>query len=257
LAPFNEPMTTLAYLAAVTPLELVTGVLVLPQRSTAVVAKDAAQIDLLSGGKLRLGVSIGWNRAEFAALGADFATRGRRFVEQVELLRRYWSDELVFFDGEFHQAHGVALAPRPVQQPIPLWFGGASPEHGSPKPRLLDRIARLADGWYLDAGVEPTATTAAAVDELHRLRSRHGRSGDAFGIDARINLARVSCEDVAEVAVRWRDLGVTHLTIDTRNAERAGWPASTTGANPLECVAETLRRAAAVEAKREEGHGQP
>ena len=100
--PFNEPLVTLGYLAAVCPLELMTGVMVLPQRNTAIVAKQAAQIDLLTNGKLRLGISVGWNQAEFAALGADYATRGKRFTEQVELLRRYWTEELVFFDGEPH-----------------------------------------------------------------------------------------------------------------------------------------------------------
>ena len=125
---FHEPLVMFGYLAAVTTtLELVTGVIILPQRQTALVAKQAAEIDLLSGGRLRFGVGIGWNAVEYEALGEDFGNRGRRSEEQVELLRLLWTQRSVTFDGRYHQVTGAGIAPMPVQRPIPLWIGGRLP----------------------------------------------------------------------------------------------------------------------------------
>jgi alkanesulfonate monooxygenase SsuD/methylene tetrahydromethanopterin reductase-like flavin-dependent oxidoreductase (luciferase family) len=120
-------MVLYGYLAAVTSMELVTGIIILPQRQTALVAKQATEVDLLTGGKFRLGVGIGWNRVEYQALGQDFSTRGRRLEEQITLLRRLWTEQTVTFHGTFDQITGAGLAPMPVQRPIPVWIGAHSP----------------------------------------------------------------------------------------------------------------------------------
>jgi probable F420-dependent oxidoreductase len=138
---FHEPMVLYGYLAAVTSMELVTGILILPQRQTVLMAKQAAEVDLLTGGKFRLGVGIGWNRVEYQALGQDFSTRGRRLEEQITLLRRLWTEQTVTFSGASDQVTGPGLAPMPVQRPIPVWVGAHSP-------RAYRRAGRLADGWF-------------------------------------------------------------------------------------------------------------
>lgn len=123
---FHEPLVMFGYLAAVTTsLELVTGIVILPQRQTVLVAKQAAEVDLLSVGRLRLGVGVGWNPVEYEALGEDFHTRGARSEEQVELMRMLWTQEPVTYQGKFHRVTGAGLAPLPIQRPIPVWFGSA------------------------------------------------------------------------------------------------------------------------------------
>src|SRR5436309_3256591 len=137
---FHEPFVLFGYLAAVTALELVTGIIILPQRQTALVAKQAAEVDVLAQGRFRMGIGLGWNKVEYDALGADFHTRGRRLDEQVALLRRLWTERSVTFEGTFDRVTGAGISPMPVQQPIPLWFGAASE-------RAYERVGRLADGW--------------------------------------------------------------------------------------------------------------
>ncbi len=124
---FHEPMVLFGYLAAVTTLELVTGIIILPQRQTVLAAKQAAEVDLLTGGRFRFGVGLGWNPVEYEALGKDFSSRGRRMDEQVALLRRLWTEPTVTFDGTFDRVTGAGLAPLPVQRPIPLWMGAYTP----------------------------------------------------------------------------------------------------------------------------------
>ncbi len=138
---FHEPLVLFGFLAAITVLELVTGIVILPQRPTALVAKQAAEVDLLSNGRLRLGVGLGWNAVEYEALGQDFSTRGRRLDEQVPLLRRLWTERSVTHHGNFEHLTGAGIAPLPVQRPIPVWFGAASPP-------AYRRAGRLADGWF-------------------------------------------------------------------------------------------------------------
>ena len=140
---FHEPLVLYGYLAAITQrIELVTGIIILPQRQTALVAKQAAEVDVLSGGRLRLGVGIGWNDVEYEALGENFHNRGRRSEEQVELLRELWTKEAVTFEGRWHRVTAAGINPLPVQRPIPLWFGSG------PTDAALQRIARLGDGWF-------------------------------------------------------------------------------------------------------------
>jgi len=146
---FHEPMVLYGYLAAVTSMELVTGIIILPQRQTVLAAKQAAEVDLLTGGRFRLGVGIGWNRVEYEALGQDFSTRGQRLEEQITLLRRLWTEQTVTFSGTFDRITGAGLAPMPVQRPIPVWFGAQSPpayrradnKGGQSQQRLRDREA--------------------------------------------------------------------------------------------------------------------
>ena len=138
--PFHEPMVTMGFFAGITGLGMSTAILVLPQRQTALVAKQAAEVDILSGGRLRLGVAVGWNPVEYTALGQDFHRRGDRLDEQMTLLRRLWTGETVSFDGQFDQIEGAGISPLPIQRPIPLWVGGFTE-------RVLRRVGELADGW--------------------------------------------------------------------------------------------------------------
>ena len=138
---FHEPFVLFGYLAGLTErIEFATGIVILPQRQTVLVAKQAAALDVLCGGRLRLGIGIGWNAVEYEALGTDFHNRGRRCEEQVALLRALWTERAVTFDGTWHRVTDAGIKPLPVQRPIPLWFGGGDE-------RVLRRIARLADGW--------------------------------------------------------------------------------------------------------------
>ena len=176
-ATFHEPMVMFGFLAGLTGLELVTGIIVLPQRQTVLVAKQAAEVDLLTGGRFRLGVGLGWNRVEYEALGQDFATRGRRIEEQAELMRRLWTEPSLSYSGRFDQVTGAGLAPLPVQRPIPVWFGAQS----DPAYR---RAGRLADGWFphLGPGAELDRTRAL----VERAATEAGRDPARLGMEGRV-----------------------------------------------------------------------
>jgi probable F420-dependent oxidoreductase len=203
---FHEPFVLFGYLAAVTDLELVTGVIILPQRQTALVAKQAAEVDLLTGGRFRLGVGVGWNPVEYEALGQRFDRRGRRLDEQVELLRALWTNQTVSFDGDFDRVTGAGLSPMPIQQPIPIWFGGQS----EPAYR---RIGRLADGWFPQ--VRPGPDLDAALEVIARSAAAAGRSPDEIGMEGRAAWSPDDLDRVARQVERWRSIGATHLSIDT------------------------------------------
>lgn len=209
---FHEPMVLLGHLAAVTEeLKLTTGILVLPQRKTAVVAKQAAEVDVLSEGRLRLGVGVGWNPREFADLNADFETRGRRIEEQIELLRRLWTEEIISFDGEWESVNDQGINPLPVQQPIPIWMGGSSD-------RTLRRIAEMGEGW-----LTPRAPLDEVEDQLDRLRSycrEAGRDPDEVAIAGRMNLGSggptsAEPDEWIDRARHWADLGATQMMVET------------------------------------------
>lgn len=205
---FHEVMVLLGYLAAVTSLELATGVLVLPQRQAALVAKQAAQVDILCEGRLRLGVGIGWNRIEARSMGREFSDRARRFEEQIGLLRRYWTEETVDFEGTFEWAEGVGLAPPPVQRPIPLWIGAGG------HPAALDRVGRLADGW-LPVATDPTEA-APHLDVVRAAAADAGRNPGEIGLQARLESAGDGDDDRHSLmAEGWRSLGATHLAVNT------------------------------------------
>jgi len=206
---FHEPLVTFGFLAALTSLELVTGILILPQRQTVVVAKQAAEVDLLTGGRFRLGIGLGWNAVEYDTLGEDFSTRGRRVGEQVELLRLLWTEESVTFHGEQHTVVGAGLAPMPVQRPIPVWFGAASPP-------AFRRTGRLADGWFPLFPPGPKLDEARAAVDAAALDA--GREPAAIGMEGRVNWGDNGLDQLLDHAERWRAAGATHLTVNTMNA---------------------------------------
>jgi probable F420-dependent oxidoreductase len=207
---FHEPFVLFAFCAAVTRhIELATGVLVLPQRQTALVAKQAAAVDVLSRGRLRLGIGVGWNSVEFEALGEDIKTRGLRVEEQLDVMRRLWTEELVTYQGRWHRVPDGGLNPLPVQRPIPVWMGGESDA-------VLRRAARLADGWITLQTFRPGPAAQHTVDRLHGLVREVGRDPAAFGIEGRVALANVPAAGRAKEMAAWRAMrGITHLCVNT------------------------------------------
>jgi probable F420-dependent oxidoreductase len=203
--PFHDPLVMFAYLSGITErIQFATGVMVLPQRQTALVARQAADVDLFSGGRLRLGVGVGWNDVEYEALAQDFRTRGARQEEQIEVLRRLFTEPTVDFSGRFHRIDRAALLPKPSRS-IPIWLGGGSEA-------AYDRAARLADGFIFFGGsIDDT------VDAWSQLRARVealGRSTDDFGADWIVLPHGGTAELVADVEA-WRDAGGTHVSLAT------------------------------------------
>jgi probable F420-dependent oxidoreductase len=206
---FHEPFVLFGYLAALTTLELVTGIIILPQRQTALVAKQAAEVDLLTNGKFRLGIGLGWNAIEYEALGSDFSDRGRRVGEQVELLRELWTQRSVTHDGAYERVTAAGLAPLPVQRPIPIWFGAAS----EPAYR---RAGRLADGWFPQ--VPPGPHLDAARKVVEDAAKEAGRDPGAIGIEGRVSWTAEGVAKLVDHVGRWRDVGAGYLSINTMNA---------------------------------------
>ncbi len=207
---FREPLTVLAYLAARTNLGLATGIVILPQRQTALFAKQAAEVDLLSRGRLRVGVGVGWNSTEFATLGVPFERRGARLEEQIALLRRWWTEPTVTFHGEFHDMVGVGVTGLPHQRPIPIWLGGSSP-------RARERAGRLADGCFLPPATSVGHGPEDAIPVLHAHAEAAGRDPATIGIEARLLLTPMSDDTIRETVERWRAIGVTHVSLDTQD----------------------------------------
>jgi probable F420-dependent oxidoreductase len=205
---FHEPFVLFGFLAGVTrTIELVTGIIILPQRQTALVAKQAAAVDVLSGGRVRLGVAVGWNPVEFEALGEDFHTRGRRIEEQIELMRTLWTKELVTFAGRYHRVSDAGLNPLPVQRPIPVWMGGESEV-------VQQRMARVADGWI--PHFRPGPPAQGKVDRLHGMIREAGRDPKTFGIEGRMTLSQIAPADWGKELEAWRAMrGISHLCVHT------------------------------------------
>ena len=207
---FHEPFVMFGYLAAVTSLELVTGIIILPQRQTALVAKQAAEVDLLTGGKFRLGIGLGWNAVEYEALGQDFSKRGARMSEQIGLLRALWTERSVTFTGTYDRVTAAGLAPAPVQQPIPLWFGGQSE-------RAYVRIGHLADGWFPEVPPGPKLDEARAM--IERAARDTGRDPTSLGMEGRVSWTSAGgAEKLIDHVRRWRGAGATHVSVDTMGA---------------------------------------
>ena len=207
--PYHEPFVLLSFIAAVTKtLELVTAILILPQRQTGVVAKQAAELDLLSGGRLRLGVGVGRNWMEYEALNEDFKTRGRRLEEQVQLLRKLWTEELVTFEGRWHHYDRMGLNPMPVQRPIPIWMGSFT-QVVEP---VIKRIATLADGWFPQFPANDEFR--ALLERFHGYARAAGRDPSKIGIECGVRIApNDSPDDWIKAAKAFADLDATHLRV--------------------------------------------
>lgn len=207
--PFHEPFVLFSYMAALTTtLEFITGILILPQRETAVVAKQASSLDVVSNGRFRLGIGVGWNKVEYEALNQDFHTRGRRVEEQIDVLKLLFTQELVTFKGEWHDIPDAGLNPLPVQRPIPIWLGGHSDA-------VLRRLARKGDGWL------PNYRTAAAAQEaLEKIEvylAEYGRSRREIGLEPRLHYSDGPDALQANLA-GWQEAGATHISFNTMGA---------------------------------------
>ncbi len=208
--PFHEPFVLFGFMAAATErIEFATGILILPQRQTALVAKQAATLDVLSGGRFRLGVGIGWNKVEYEALGEDFHTRGRRIEEQVSLLRQLWAEPLVTFEGEWDTIPDAGLKPLPLKRDIPLWFGGHADA-------VLRRIAQGGDGWFLNYRTPESA--APALETLDGYIAEAGRSRADVGLEARLNVTDGDAASWRALLDGWRAAGMSHLSVNTMGA---------------------------------------
>jgi len=204
---FFEPFVLFSYLAGLTrQVEFATGILILPQRQTALVAKQAATLDVLSNGRFRLGVGIGWNEVEYIALGENFHNRGKRLEEQVELLRLLWTQPLVNFEGSWHKIPDAGLNPLPVQRPIPIWFGGTDD-------RALQRIARLGDGWMVNQ--RTIEQSRPKLEVVLRSLQAVGRDRSSFGIEPRLNMNLIGEDGWESFIHTWQELGATHMAVNT------------------------------------------
>ncbi len=204
---FFEPFVLFSYMAGLTQkIEFATGILILPQRQTALVAKQAATLDVLCNGRFRLGVGNGWNEIEYIALGEDFHNRGKRMEEQVKLLRLLWTQPLVKYEGLYHNIPDAGLNPMPVQRPIPIWFGGTDD-------KVLQRMARLGDGWMLN--IRSLEQACPAIERLARYLVDASRDITTFGIDLRLNLSTEGPEAWQNFVRTCEELGASHLTINT------------------------------------------
>ncbi len=211
---FHEIFVLFGYLAAIAPrLELVTGVVIAPQRQTALLAKQAAEIDVLTGGRFRLGLGIGWNDVEYEALGMDFSNRGRRLEEQIELLRRLWTEPVFSYEGRWHKVTAAGIKPLPVQQPIPIWIGGSAEP-------ALKRAARLADGFFPQRPLE--GGWPATLEAMRGWAEEAGRDWSAFGIEQRISVGTGAPDEWRATFEEWTGLGATHFSLATMGGELGG-----------------------------------
>ncbi|MSQ07268.1 MAG: LLM class F420-dependent oxidoreductase, partial [Dehalococcoidia bacterium] len=211
---FHEPFVLFGYLAAITErIQMTTGILILPQRQTALVAKQAAEVDVLTGGRLRLGVGIGWNDVEYEALGEDFHNRGARCAEQIRVLRMLWTQEVVDFKGRFHNISHAGINPLPVQRPIPIWFGGGAPQ-------VVRRLARWGDGWFPQ--FQPDSAGQEKIAQMRESAREAGRDPKAIGIEGRVSVAQGDPDAWNRAAADWDEAGATHLSVNTMRAGLKG-----------------------------------
>jgi probable F420-dependent oxidoreductase len=208
--PFQSPFLLFSFMAAVThSLEFTTGILILPQRQTVLAAKQAATLDVLSMGRLRLGIGIGWNKPEYIALGENFHDRGQRIEEQVSLMRELWTQPLVTFSGRWHNVPDVGINPLPIQRPIPIWFGGHADQ-------VLRRTAMIGDGWI--PGFRTAVEASAALAKLEQYLTQAGRTPTSIGIEARILYADGDPDSWEQLLHSWQEAGVSHISLNTMQA---------------------------------------
>tara|TARA_Y100000766_G_scaffold50277_1_gene40471 strand:- start:2721 stop:3581 length:861 start_codon:yes stop_codon:yes gene_type:complete len=207
---FHEPFTTFAFIAAVTKkLDMITTVMILPQRQTVLVAKQAAELAILSNNRFKLGIGVGWNTVEYTGLNENFKNRGKRQEEQVELMRLLWENEVLEYKGDYHHIDKASINPRPSKS-VPIWFGGGAPQ-------LIERCADLGDGWIPLMGPNEAARKALAA--IKEKRESKGLNWDNFGVQAQAQYAGGDAERWNKHAEKWRNLGASHLAIATHNAE--------------------------------------
>jgi len=215
---FHEPLVLFGYLAATTSrLTLATAILVLPQRQTALVAKQAAEVDVLTGGRLVLGVGIGWNQVEYEALGMSFTNRGKRIEEQIAILRALWTQEVVDFKGRWHRIDRAGINPLPVQRPIPIWMGGGwDRQKRTTTEPALRRIAKIADGWFTH--VPPNEDGRAGMDAFRRLAREEGRDPASVPVEGRLLAAKSGPEDWKRGIDTFQQMGMTSVELNTMGA---------------------------------------
>jgi probable F420-dependent oxidoreductase len=205
---YHDPFVLFGYLAGITPkLGFSTGVLILPQRQTALVAKQAACLDALCGGRFRLGIGVGWNEVEFVGLNENFHNRGRRSEEQIEVMQKLWAVPHVSFKGRWHNIEDAGINPRPASGKVPVWFGG----HHE---RTLERIAKLGDGWMPNA-YPPDQSALDVFAQLRRLTEQAGRDPKQVGIEVWVSMGSGSAADWAKEARFWKQAGASHLCLTT------------------------------------------
>ncbi len=207
---FHEPFVLFGFLAGITQrIELVTGILILPQRQTVLVAKQAAAIDVLSQGRLRLGIGIGWNQVEYEALGENFRNRGRRSEEQIEVMRRLWTEEALTFEGQWHKITDAGINPLPVQRPIPIWFGGRAEQ-------TLKRVGYTGDGWFPLFGLDDE--TRGMIEKMRGYAREAGRDPRSIGIESWVSIASGSEDEWLKQVQAWKDIGASHISVNTMGA---------------------------------------
>ncbi|HEU5317884.1 MAG TPA: LLM class F420-dependent oxidoreductase [Chloroflexota bacterium] len=207
----HESMTVLTFLAGVAPkLGFLTSVVILPQRQTVLAAKQAAEIDVLCGGRFRFGVGIGWNPVEYEALGMDFHNRARRYEEQIKVMRLLWTERTATFKGRYHTLSAAGINPRPVQQPIPIWIGASAEA-------AVKRATKIADGYLPLSPIQGTDWDGT-MDRVTRWLEQAGRSRDSFGIEGRVNAGAGGPDEWAKTAEMWRRYGASHLSVGTGGA---------------------------------------
>jgi probable F420-dependent oxidoreductase len=207
---FHEPFVLFGFLAGVTQrLEFVTGVIILPQRQTALVAKQATEVDVLTRGQFRLGVGLGWNEVEYQALNENFHNRGKRVEEQIKVLRALFTQRSVTYHGRWHHIEAAGLLPMPVQHSIPIWLGGS-------QDATLRRIAALGDGWFPQ--MPPDDTARDMIERLRTYAREAGRDPSSIGIEARVSIRTTTPDEWIRQVEAWRALGATHLAVNTMGA---------------------------------------
>jgi probable F420-dependent oxidoreductase len=210
---FHEPFVLFGFMAGITrKLEFVTGIIILPQRQTVLVAKQATEVDVLSEGRFRLGVGIGWNDVEYQALGQEFRTRAARSEEQITLLRRLFSEESVTFRGRWDTVEAAGINPLPTCRSIPIWLGGSAEA-------TLRRAARVGDGWFPQM---PPDQAKPMLEQLRTSAREAGRDPERIGIEARVSIAEKDEETWVEEVQAWQAVGATHLAVNTMGAGLQG-----------------------------------
>lgn len=211
---FHEVMVLMGYAAAVTEtIGLGTAVMILPQRQAVLVAKQAAEVDVLSGGRLRLGVGLGWNKVEYDGLGMSFSNRARRLSEQIDVMRQLWSNRTIEYSGEFHSFESAGINPEPVQKPIPVWIGAM-------KEVAVRRAATIGDGWFMFPRQEPSDEAQAMISTFRQAAAEAGREPDKIGVNATVFANQgAGPSEWKDVMNKWESMGANEFTFRTAESD--------------------------------------